>query len=398
MLMRRVLLVLAVLCFWAAPAAADVLGVRAAAKPGGARLVVDLSRTPAYRAFTLANPARIVVDLADTKWRAEGVPPRLAGVAGLRHGAFRPTVYRLVFDLERAAAIVAAQLVPGDAGAGKSGVNRRLVVDLAYGGATKQRQFGDLRFSRPKRQMAPAPRPEPIVRTIVLDAGHGGVDPGAIGVGGVVEKRVVLAVAKAVKRHLTKRAGYRVRLTRDRDTFLRLRERVRRGRAAGADLFISIHADSHPDRHVAGASLYTLSEKASDREAARLARAENRADLIGGVTLDEEPNEVVDILLDLTQRETKNQSSTAADDLLFALAGDQALLARPKRAAGFAVLKAPDVPSVLIELGFLSNAADARRLGGEVGRERIARAIAQGVFRYFDGANTARSLTANIPR
>ena len=150
-----------------------------------------------------------------------------------------------------------------------------------------------------------------------------------------------------------------------------------------------MHADSHPDRHVAGASLYTLSERASDREADRLARQANAADLIGGAPLNDGPKEVVGILIDLAQRETKNQSTAAADDLLFAMANTVPLLNRPKRSAGFAVLKAPDVPSVLIELGFLSNAEDAKRLNSKVGRREIAESIASGVVRYFEGANTA---------
>ncbi|MEQ9120999.1 MAG: N-acetylmuramoyl-L-alanine amidase, partial [Alphaproteobacteria bacterium] len=198
-------------------------------------------------------------------------------------------------------------------------------------------------------------------------------------------------VAQAVAAYLEQRPGYKAVLTRDRDVFLRLRDRVRVGREAKADLFVSIHADSHPDRAVSGASLYTLSETASDAEAARLAQSENRADLIAGVAMQEEPPEVVGILLDLAQRETKNQSSAVADDLLFSLAPTQPLLNTPKRAAGFAVLKAPDVPSVLIELGFISNREDAARLNDPNGRDRIARAIAEGVVRYFEGANTARA-------
>jgi len=369
---------------------ADVLDVRALALPGGARLAIDLSEASEYRIFALADPARIVVDLPKTKWRAKGLDNSASGVSKLRHGLFRPTIYRLVFDLSSTAAIVDARMGPGDTGAAN-----RLLVDLAYGQAPDKRRFGELEAPPPAAIPRPPRRPQE--RVIVLDAGHGGVDPGAIGAGGVVEKMVNLKVAKAVRDHLEARPGYRVVMTRERDIFLRLRERVRRGRAVSADLFISIHADSHPDAHVSGASLYTLSETASDKEAERLARSENRADLIDGAGLDEEPREVYGILLDLAQRETKNASSAAADDLLFALAANQPLLRRPKRAAGFAVLKAPDVPSVLIELGFLSNRSDATRLNDAESRERIARAIAEGVFRYFDGANTARAQQAQTP-
>jgi len=225
----------------------------------------------------------------------------------------------------------------------------------------------------------------------MIDAGHGGVDPGTIGVGRVREKHVNLAVAKKLKKILDSKPGYNVLLTRTKDEFLRLRERVRIGRASRADLFISIHADAHPDPSVSGASIYTLSEKGSDKEAERLAKSENAADLLGGAPLEEDNQEVASILIDLAQRETKNQSMAVADDILFALAPTQPLLRRPKRSAGFAVLKAPDVPSVLIELGFLTNKTDAQRLSRKKNQEAIARAIAAGIVRYFEGANTARS-------
>ncbi len=390
--MRRAFFSLALSVLAAAPAAADVLGVRAAAQPDGASLSIDLSEASSYRVFALENPARVVIDLPKTRWRAGELSHNGdTGVASLRHGLFRPDVYRLVFDLRGIAAVKDATLVPDAKSAGQ-----RLIVSLAYGKTPARGPLGELvPDTRHKPEPAPTPPRRAKARVIVIDAGHGGVDPGAIGAGGVVEKRVNLAVAKALKRHIQARPGYEVVLTRNRDVFLQLRERIRLGRAANADLFISIHADSHPSADVSGASIYTLSETASDKEAARLAQSENRADLIGGVALVEEQPEVFGILLDLTQRETKNQSSAAADDLLFALAANQPLLQGPKRAAGFAVLKAPDVPSVLIELGFLSNRQDAARLNSDAGRDQIARSIAEGVFRYFDGANTARALAGN---
>lgn len=405
--MRRVFLTLILICLGAAPAAADVMAVAASARDGGARLTIRLDAAQPFKAFALHNPARIVVDLPKAQWRSKAFAGPEAGVTRLRHGQFRPGVYRLVFDLSEAGDIQSAAIAETPWG-------HDLQIDLVIGEAAVAAAPAQPAKapSPPKRpavnapsslaafdatdaaattSSAPLPPRRPSVRTVVLDAGHGGVDPGATGKGGVIEKRVVLAVVRDVKRRLEKHAGYRVVLTRDRDIFLRLRERVRRGRAAEADLFISIHADSHPNPRVSGASLYTLSETASDAEAARLARAENKADLIGGAPLDDGPKEVFNILLDLAQRETQNKSTTAADDLLFALATNQPLLTRPKRSAGFAVLKAPDVPSVLIELGFLSNRSDAKRLNDPEGRARIAGAIAEGVFRYFDGANTARA-------
>ncbi len=387
--MRRILFALVAILIFSAQASADVLGVRAAPKAGGARLVVDLGNDLPYRVFALSNPSRVVIDLPKLGWRAQGLPGSDSGVASLRHGLFREDIYRLVFDLKQSAAIHSAGMI-----AGLNGSGRRLVVDLAYGRAPTRAEFGNLAPGTKAKPTPPPPR-RPKDRIVVLDAGHGGIDPGASGYGGVREKEVNLAVARAAKRMLEDLPGYRVVLTRETDIFLRLRERVRLGRAAGADLFISIHADSHPDHAVNGASLYTLSERASDAEAARLARSENLADLVGGGDVVGGGTEVFDILIDLAQRDAKNRSSAAADDLLFALAGTQPLLQSPKRSAGFAVLKAPDVPSVLIELGFLSNREDALRLADRDGRERIARAIVDGVIRYFDGANTARAQQQN---
>lgn len=381
--MRRVFFILTALSWLGATgvAGADVLGVRGAAKQGGARLVVDLSTSTKFRAFALQSPARVVVDLPKGAWRAKPSGLALAGVTKMRHGLFRPDIYRLVFDLEGSSSIAAARLFPAS-----NGKPSRLVVDLLHGKQPVAKIYGSLRPQSRKKAAPASPK-----RIVVLDAGHGGKDPGAIGVGGVVEKRVNLAIAKSLLQRLEARDGYKVVLTRSTDVFLRLRERVRRGQRAKAHLFISLHADSHPDPDVAGASLYTLSEKASDREADRLARQANAADLIGGAPLNDGPKEVVGILIDLAQRETKNQSSAAADDVLFAMANTTPLLNRPKRSAGFAVLKAPDVPSVLIELGFLSNRNDARRLNSKVGRDQIADAIAAGVVRYFEGANTAHA-------
>ncbi len=381
--MRRFLLSLAILVTLPSAGMADVLGVRSATRGDGIRLVIDLSESSVFRAFELSNPSRVVVDLPKLAWRANAVPSKGRGLAGIRHGLFRTDAYRLVFDLERVATIESAGLIPGRGSKGK-----RLVIDLRYGDKPKSKKFGT--FEPPEN-----PPPHPPKRTkewvVMIDAGHGGVDPGTIGVGRVREKHVNLSVARKVKSLLDSKPGYNVQLTRTKDEFLRLRERVRLGRASGADLFVSIHADAHPDPSVSGASIYTLSEKGSDREAERLARSENAADLIGGAPLEDDNNEVASILIDLAQRETKNQSLAVADDILFALAPTQPLLRSPKRSAGFAVLKAPDVPSVLIELGFLTNRDDASRLSRKKDQEAIASAIAAGIIRYFEGANTARS-------
>lgn len=219
----------------------------------------------------------------------------------------------------------------------------------------------------------PAPRP----RMIVLDPGHGGVDPGAIGARGTQEKEVTLDIAREVARLLSGPHRLGAKLTRSDDRFLELQERVELARAARADLFISIHADSAPNREARGLSAYTLSEKSSDSFAASLARRENAVDRLGGVDLKAQKRVVKDILLDLTARHTKNASLAARQAIVKGAGKDLRLLDNPMRAANFAVLKAPDIPSVLIETGFLSNKADEAILRDPKARRTVARVLAR---------------------
>ena len=225
---------------------------------------------------------------------------------------------------------------------------------------------------------------------IVIDPGHGGIDPGAVGRSGVFEKRLTFAAARELKRELSRGGRYRVVLTRDGDTFLRLRDRFAAARRYRADLFVSLHADTIRNKNVRGLSVYTLSEKASDKEAAELAEQENKADLIAGVDLTHEPSEVTNILIDLAQRETMNESARFARHLVDELRKVTKLLRNSHRFAGFAVLKAPDVPSVLIEMGFLSNSRDERRLLEPAYRARLAKAVRRAVDRHFTRVEQAR--------
>ena len=226
-------------------------------------------------------------------------------------------------------------------------------------------------------------------RIIAVDAGHGGVDPGTIGYSKTYEKHVTLAMARELKKQLEATGRYKVVLTRDRDIFLRLRDRVKVARQAGADLFISVHADSIQNRKTRGLSVYTLSEKASDKEAAKLAAKENKADVIAGIDLTAESPDVTNILLDLAQRETMNQSARFAKELVGELRREVHLLPNTHRFAGFAVLKAPDMPSVLVEAGFLSNRQDERNLTTPQYRQKLAQAIVRGVDRHFTGIEEA---------
>lgn len=224
-------------------------------------------------------------------------------------------------------------------------------------------------------------------KTIVIDAGHGGVDPGAISVSGAYEKDITLPMALALKKALEQDGRYKAVLTRSTDVFLRLRERVEVARAAGADLFISLHADSVGSpigaQAVRGASVYTLSEQASDKEAEALAAKENKADIIAGVDLGGKSIDVSNILIDLAQRESMNEAARFAALLVDDLKDVVPVLDRSHRFAGFAVLKAPDIPSVLVEMGYLSNRADEQRLRSDAQRAKLAAAMRQAVDSFF---------------
>jgi N-acetylmuramoyl-L-alanine amidase len=222
----------------------------------------------------------------------------------------------------------------------------------------------------------------------VLDAGHGGIDPGATGISGQHEKHVTLDMAMRVAALLEERGDIRVVLTRETDTYLRLRDRVAVARREAADLFLSLHADSYPEAWLRGASVYTVSDRASDRAAALLAQQENRADLVAGVPITDSDDATASILIDLAHRQSRTDSLRMAGLLVDALGQETSLIPDAHRHAGFVVLKAPDVPSVLVELGYLSNAEDDRLLGTAEYRDRLARALVRAIDAYFAGDGT----------
>jgi N-acetylmuramoyl-L-alanine amidase len=218
---------------------------------------------------------------------------------------------------------------------------------------------------------------------IVLDPGHGGIDPGCIGYSGTYEKDISFATATEIGRMLEATRRYKVVLTRGEDEFIALQERVSRARAADGDLFISVHADAIPDQHVRGASVFTLSEKASDAASAALAQRENKADMVAGINLGAQSREVSDILLDLARRQTNNLSIGLAKELVSQLSAEIRMLEHSHRSAGFAVLKAPDIPSALVELGCLSNREEDRLLRSPAYRKKLATGIVQSVEAYY---------------
>ncbi len=375
----------------AAPASPTITGARVGAHPNLTRFVLESDRSFPYRVFVLRDPYRVVIDLPEVVWR---VPARKTAATGLiqrfRYGLFRPGNSRVVIDAKGPVAIEKAFfLPPGKTGGRRFVVDLRAVTEKEFDSARRTLESADWarmtpRPSRPRAARATPPQRRADTRRVVMiDPGHGGVDPGAIGLTGVFEKYITLETAREVKRLMESTGRYRVLLTRTRDIYVSLRKRFELAEDAGAELFISLHADTIRNRKVRGASVYTLSEKASDREAEALAAKENRADIIAGVDLTAQSDDVASILISLRQRNTMDESAYFAAFLVKELGRQVRLLRNTHRFAGFAVLKSPDVPSVLVELGYLSNRKDERLLRSREFRRRVARAILRAADRYF---------------
>ncbi len=348
-----------------ADAPALVRAIALARDEEGVRLDLDLSRPVRPSAFFLSGPDRFVVDLpaarVATGAGAAGQGPGAGFVLRYRYAPRPDGSARIVLDLSAPAALHGAPAAP----------SRTLRFSLSAPGGG------------PVALEPAAPATRGARRTIVIDAGHGGRDPGAVGVTGVREKDVVLDAALMLREALEARGRYDVVLTRDADAFIPLPDRVRIARDARADLFVSLHADASPNAGAAGASVYTLSERGEDRARAMMDTQ--------NWTLDTGPavrGVVSDILVDLAQRETTNRSAVFAQTLIGRLEGEAPLLANTHRSASFFVLLAPDVPAVLLEMGFLTNAADERRLADRRQRERIAEAAADAIDHYFAAPRT----------
>jgi len=367
------------------------------------RFVVELSDPIDLRTFTLSNPNRVVIDMPSVQWHLNG-PPLPSGhgsIRSYRYGLFRPGNSRFVIDLNRPVSISDPLVLPPE-----NGLGYRVVIDLF---PTTQAKFdqtagwpADLKAREASAQRL-ASLPQPIApalasarKTIVIDPGHGGIDSGTNGVNGLLEKNLVLDEGLRLAKALRRNPSYTVYMTRDTDVFIPLRERVNIGRAHHADLFVSLHADSNPGSDVSGLSVYTLSESGSDKEAAALARKENQSDVIAGVDLGGENSAVAPILIDLEQRDTMNKSSRFAQLIVNSLSRATDILPRqPHRSAAFVVLKAPDVPSVLIELGYLSNSSDADQMNTAQWRNGVADAIASAIERHFAPATVATPAAAS---
>lgn len=376
------------------------------------RFVVELSDPVKFHFFTLSNPDRLVIDMPEVLWRLKGppVPKGQGAVESYRYGLFRPGTSRFVINLSEPVRMAQPMVLPPEDGYGY-----RLVLDLF---PTTQTAFdktagwpADLRArekaaaemaSQPSQTPAapagapvPKPAPGPEGKVVVIDPGHGGIDSGTIGVTGMEEKNVVLDVGKRLAADLRAR-GYTVYMTRKTDVFVPLFSRDPFAQRHHADLFVSLHADSNPDRKVHGLSVYTLSEKGSDKEAAALARKENQSDIIAGVDLSGDNSSVASILIDLAQRDTMNRSSRFATRVVHDLAHATDILSPdPHRSANFVVLRSPSIPAVLIELGYLSNRHDCHQMATSAWRSRVARAIAGAVDQQLAPAvatNSARNV------
>jgi len=377
---------------WFARASAADFPIATDSRIGGdenqTRFVVDLSAKVGLRAFTLADPYRVVVDLPQVTFQLK---PK-AGESGrvlinaFRFGLVMQGGSRIVLDLKKPVRIDKAFIL--DAAEGQPA---RLIIDLtAVDRETFLRTIAQENRASPQAQQkngdqdaskdAGDPRP-----LIVLDPGHGGIDNGTQAPSGENEKALVLGFALSMRDKIEKLGKYRVVMTRTDDVFVTLAERVRLARQRQASLFISIHADAlgRGDGDAQGATVYTLSETASDAEAHRLAEAENKADVISGVDLSSEPGDVADILIDLAQRETKTFSNHFARNLVSEIKAVARMHKNPLKSAGFRVLRAADVPSVLLELGYVSNRQDLKQLTSEAWRSRTADAVVAAVDAYF---------------
>ena len=400
-LVRQVLATAVIFCcaFSAADSAAasGITSMRIGQGVGSVRIVFDADRKFDYKVFLLNEPKRLVIDTFDVK-----VSPEIEKyvdknnlVTKTRLGSVGTDGIRIVFDLQKPAIVKKAFML-----APQSNFGWRFVIDVSI---ASEREFSSKvgskyalsnensfagSYSSSSSKSSSKAKTVNKKKIIVLDPGHGGKDPGAIGYSGVYEKNITLAMAKELKVILEKE-GYKVHLTRSTDIFIPLRDRVKIARKYNADLFMSIHADSAVNRSAKGLSVYTLSETASDKEAAALAERENKADVVAGLNLLEHSKEVSDILINLAQRETMNRSSECASFMVQEMRKSVKLRDNTHRFAGFAVLKAPDVPSVLLEMGYLSNRTEERLLKQKDYRRKLAVSTSKAVEKYFDNMQHA---------
>lgn len=348
------------------------------------RLTMALSRPVEVGTSLRAGPDRVIVDLPSVNFQVQPAAARRSAgfVSAFRFGLFTTDRARIIIDLAQPAVVVRAEARPVRGGFGELLIELRRATRAEFQAAVNSSPARDAETA--SAIPAPVKPPGETRRTIVVDPGHGGIDPGAV-VASIAEKSVVLAFGTTLREQLEAGGRYRVVMTRDDDRFVPLAERVRIARAEGADLFVSIHADSLTQaQEVRGATIYTGSERATDAESAKLAAKENQADSVAGLESVEEVQDVAGILMDLAKRETRTFSAVFARNLVEKLGGSVKMHKVPLRSAGFRVLSAPDVPSVLIELGYMSSPRDAELLASAEWRSRAVAAVASAIDLYFE--------------
>lgn len=377
-------------------AATQVRSVRLWRAPDNTRLVFDLSGPVQHSVFTLQSPDRLVIDInGATLGGSLNIPTANTPITSMRSAQRTPDDLRVVIDLKKAVTPKSFTLAPNQQ------YGNRLVVDLydnpadanpsptvadTPATAAPATPAVPVSPSKPELKLPPVPNGKRDI-VVVVDAGHGGEDPGASGGRGQKEKNVVLAIAKELQRQINAEKGYRAELTRTGDYFIPLRKRTEIARAKGADLFVSIHADAAPSSAAFGASVFALSERGATSETARwLADSENRSDLIGGagaVSLDDKDRMLAGVLLDLSMTASLTSSLNVGQKVLTNIGRVTSLHKSRVEQAGFMVLKSPDIPSILVETGFISNAAEANKLEGASHQQALARSITAGVKQFF---------------
>ncbi|MET2827015.1 N-acetylmuramoyl-L-alanine amidase [Mesorhizobium shangrilense] len=388
----RIIFALVVVSLWlafsavsqAADAPLKATGYKMAGDATKMRIVMNFDREPNPKWFLLRGPNRLVVDLQNTKFALDAKDLKARGlVKAVRLGDLGEGVSRLILTGKGPFAVDKLDVLKNDDGSGY-----RLAIEMS---AASEREFDEALANQTLTtgSTVSADKGERVGKgptttaghrfTVVIDPGHGGVDGGAEGLNGTIEKNVTLAFATELRDKLAATGNYNVFMTRDTDEFLRLDDRVRIARQHEADLLISIHADTISVKGIRGATVYTVSDKASDPQAQALADRENLSDQFAGMEIKDDNKEVTDILIDLIRRETHSFSMSFAHTLVGQLSTSVGLINNPQRSAGFRVLKAPDVPSVLVELGYLSNAKDEAQLLDADWRGKAAQSITNAV-------------------
>jgi N-acetylmuramoyl-L-alanine amidase len=381
---------------WRGAHAAELRDLRVWDGPEATRVVFDLSGPAEHRLFKLEAPDRIVIDLSGVSDGAQAIPQQDgSGVIKRIRSARQPDgALRIVLDVSNAVTARSFALTPN------TEYGYRVVVDLSGGTAAAAAPATPAAApaatpARPQPAQPPtALESKPII--VAIDAGHGGQDPGARGASGLLEKDVALAISRELQRLIDAEPGFKAVMIRDGDYFIALRDRVDRARQAQADLFVSVHANAYTDRRVRGSSVYALSRGGATSEQARwLARRENAADLIGGVELAEKDDVLAKVLFDISQTAAIEASLDLGHRVLSSMGTANRLQKAEVQQAGFMVLKAPDIPSILVETAFITNAEEERMLGDPRQQRRLARSIFDGVKGYFENYRPLRYVERN---